>query len=623
MSIKNKIKNIYCTNSNYSNPEQAINQTESLKSLSTDLYTDAKRFIYELLQNADDSASDGKRVNVIIKLFEDTLVIAHTGKIFTNRDVQGLCSINNGTKKSDTTKIGYKGIGFKSVFGQSNKVTIFTNNEYFKFDANYDFKWKKEWEVDKKTWEQNNDREFLYPWQIIPIYIDTIDNSTIQEFLSHENWNVAIIMKVFKIEEIKKAIQELSSNINMFLFLKNINSIQFEVEDTTLIEIERREDEVILKKDSEVQVNWIVKTIELRIQDELKQILQADANIPKKLKETDNIELTLVIKKTEKGLERLKDNETLLYAYLPTDEKQYKLPVLVNTTFLTSANRESLHENSKWNQWLFKSISLELFKWIAELVQGEYSYQAYNLIPNKLNVYDDLSRAYDKGIDEAIESISFILSKENELLKVNQAIMDKTKFSEKDFIGSEIIKKFIINKIGEDNQIVEKPFIQNITIPNIKINTFTWDDVSALFNFSHFKVEHTVEKNIQLIEYFKNESEISNSNLPKEKSKDWAFLYDHKNHLNYPNNIYFPTPDDTTWNNQNSEISFLHEQIQAWLGEKQPTRKWLEELGVVEKTDITFLVKTIIPNAKTYVRDNNAVEVIQTKYLSKIDFIKI
>lgn len=56
MILKNYINELFERNSDYSNPDQATNQAESLKSLSTDLYTDSKRFIYELLQNADDSA---------------------------------------------------------------------------------------------------------------------------------------------------------------------------------------------------------------------------------------------------------------------------------------------------------------------------------------------------------------------------------------------------------------------------------------------------------------------------------------------------------------------------------------------------------------------------------------
>jgi len=612
MVIKDKIEEIYKKHTNYNEPDQAINQAESLKSLSSDLYTDSKRFIYELLQNADDSANNGQNVNVNIKLFEDTLVIAHTGKIFTDRDVQGLCSINNGTKKSDTTKTGYKGIGFKSVFGQSDEVTIFTNNEYFKFDANHPIDWN--WDGSQEEWESENDREFLYPWQIIPIFIEAPNNDVIQKFFSYGNWNVATIIKVSKLEEIKKAIEELSSNVNMFLFLKNINAIKFETTETTLIEIERNENELVLKKDNVVKVNWLVKTIKLFVHDELKQILQADVNIPKKLKETDNIELTLAIKKTENGLEKLSNNENLLYAYLPTDEKRYKLPVLVNSTFLTSANRESLHTNSKWNQWLFKSISMELFIWIAELVKEEYSHQAYNLIPSKLNIFDDLSNAYDKGIDEAIESIPFILSKENKLLKVNEAIVDKTKFFEKDFIGSDIIKKFVKNKIGDDNKIVENPFIPNINVPNIGINTFTWNDVSPLFAFDDFKAEHNVEKNIQLIEYFKNESTIPNSSFPKEKLINWTFLYDHKGKLNYLNKICFPKIDDNNWNNIDSDLDYVNETLYNLSIEKSDLRLWLQKLGVEEKTDITYLNTVIIPNTTTYCTEENHSKTIKYIY---------
>ena len=176
--MKQIINKIYEENSNYTSPRQAINQAESLKSLSSDLYTDSKRFIYELLQNADDSAKNNEKINVLIKFVDNQLVLAHTGKEFSSRDVKGLCSVNNGTKKSDTTKTGFKGIGFKSVFGQSNKVIICSNNEYFKFDATHNFGWKNTWEGSLNEWQKENDRDFLYPWQIIPIYLSSLASAT-------------------------------------------------------------------------------------------------------------------------------------------------------------------------------------------------------------------------------------------------------------------------------------------------------------------------------------------------------------------------------------------------------------------------------------------------------------
>ncbi|MFC0609429.1 sacsin N-terminal ATP-binding-like domain-containing protein [Rufibacter quisquiliarum] len=125
MSLKEEIRKQYLINTNYNAPEQAINQAESLKSLSGDLYTESKRFIYELLQNADDSAEPGQKVKVSITFQEGALVVAHTGKPFDSRDVRALCGVRDGTKKDQIEKTGFKGIGFKAVFGQSSHVTVF------------------------------------------------------------------------------------------------------------------------------------------------------------------------------------------------------------------------------------------------------------------------------------------------------------------------------------------------------------------------------------------------------------------------------------------------------------------------------------------------------------------
>lgn len=76
-SLRQCIEELSGINTNYRYPEQAINQAESLKSLSSDLYTDNIRFIYELIQNADDAQAK----NVILKVQEEKyLIIAHNGK---------------------------------------------------------------------------------------------------------------------------------------------------------------------------------------------------------------------------------------------------------------------------------------------------------------------------------------------------------------------------------------------------------------------------------------------------------------------------------------------------------------------------------------------------------------
>ncbi len=75
-SLKQCIDELSAENTDYKFPGQAIKQAESLKSLSSDLYTDNIRFIYELIQNADDAQAK----NIILTILEDNyFIITHDG----------------------------------------------------------------------------------------------------------------------------------------------------------------------------------------------------------------------------------------------------------------------------------------------------------------------------------------------------------------------------------------------------------------------------------------------------------------------------------------------------------------------------------------------------------------
>jgi hypothetical protein len=43
------------------------------------------------------------------------------------------------------------------------------------------------------------------------------------------------------------------------------------------------------------------------------------------------------------GIEKLRDQESILFSYLPTKICEYKFPVLINANFLTNVNREQIH----------------------------------------------------------------------------------------------------------------------------------------------------------------------------------------------------------------------------------------------------------------------------------------
>jgi hypothetical protein len=614
MSIKNTIEELYDNNTNYTTPDQATNQASSLDALSTDLYTDSKRFIYELLQNADDSPERGSTVKVWMKKFGDVLVVAHSGRGFDERDVRGLCNVNNGTKKDDASKTGYKGIGFKSVFGQSKEVTVYTNNEYFRFESSFPFAWR--WNEGKEDWERNNNREFVHPWQIIPIYTEHNDIlSSVHQYLQTVNAKVATILKLDAATDTFLSIQELSENVDMFLFLKNISEINFEINRPYRVEINRsKTGNFELKTNGKVEARWMVKSINLDVPPELTTALEDERNIPDKLLNAKSMELTLAAKIDEDGVAELKTTENLLYSYLPTDETKYQLPVLVNTSFLTNANREHLHTDSKWNQWLFKNIAIEIFKWISILVVGQLKSQAYRLIPKKI-LNDELGKHFNIGVNEAIDTVEFVITKNDQLVKVEDSIVDFTYLSEKTFVGEEEIKK-VLSDFDTTGVSCAKSFVKNsafgYAIKSLGADSFEWKDLPRLLNSTHFSSSHSINKNIALIEHLRSlVLKDSISGISDEILRKLPFIFDHKNQLNIPTEIYFPTADDNNWDDPNGELAFLHIDIQKWISLTPDMRAWIEQLGVIEKTDISFITKTLIPNSESYIDKNNAIQAIR------------
>ncbi|MGL4499075.1 MAG: sacsin N-terminal ATP-binding-like domain-containing protein, partial [Planktothrix sp.] len=148
------IQNIFDTTGMSS--RDAENLANSLTRLTGDLYTETERFIFELLQNADDLPTISGQVNVKFVILKNYLLVLHNGKPFDDKNVDAICSISKSTKSQDLEQTGYKGIGFKSVFSDSECVYINSGDFSFKFDRN-------------STKHQKPDQT---PWQIKPIWVE-------------------------------------------------------------------------------------------------------------------------------------------------------------------------------------------------------------------------------------------------------------------------------------------------------------------------------------------------------------------------------------------------------------------------------------------------------------------
>jgi hypothetical protein len=105
-------------------PDMARRHDNLLRLTSKSLYGEKVHYALELIQNAEDAESTS-----ITFIFEkNRVIVINDGEVFTPDDVEAICSVEPGRKKN---KIGFFGVGFKSVFNITNTPQVIS------FDFNF------------------------------------------------------------------------------------------------------------------------------------------------------------------------------------------------------------------------------------------------------------------------------------------------------------------------------------------------------------------------------------------------------------------------------------------------------------------------------------------------------
>lgn len=107
-------------------------------SLAKNLYSSSARFVFELLQNADDNSyatatSKGVEPYVSFQILPERIILECNEDGFTDKNFRAICAIGESSKVGAQGYIGEKGIGFKSVFIAAFKVHIQSGNFSFSF----------------------------------------------------------------------------------------------------------------------------------------------------------------------------------------------------------------------------------------------------------------------------------------------------------------------------------------------------------------------------------------------------------------------------------------------------------------------------------------------------------
>jgi hypothetical protein len=102
-----------------------------IRDIVEELYPDQAHFLFELLQNAEDT----RATEASFLLRDDALVFEHNGRPFTKADIEGITNIGKGTKKADEDTIGRFGVGFKAVFAYSETPKIYSPTFSFQIES--------------------------------------------------------------------------------------------------------------------------------------------------------------------------------------------------------------------------------------------------------------------------------------------------------------------------------------------------------------------------------------------------------------------------------------------------------------------------------------------------------
>lgn len=425
----------------------------SLDTLKKQLTQSGKEvFIYELLQNANDyprrrrvgQKSIAIPVEVEFHITENYLTFQHTGEYFNPKNIAAICDINDGEKSDNTEAIGYKGIGFKTVFLDNDYVFLNTGNYSFRFDKSATDVINTPWQI-LPIWTEQN--------EISPDVKDVFAQHPSDEFrvkfalqprdrdiLTDENRDdnyVDLFSKVFDSERV-------------ILFIPNIQKVS--------IFVEGREEPIVREK---INNDWcvsdsLVDDVPEEITEKINEVLnnpdslRSDGyeKIPEKYINFRKTAVKFACKK--EGRKLLPVEDAILYCYLPAKRADWGFNFLMNTDMVPNGQRDDI-EDIELNHEIAKIAGRQFFYWIKQLIESrEYELDSiFSLIPN----FDECKtrRAYKSFIEEfenefltLIKAVPFVPSVDaygnSEFKCINEVINDMTGLtangimSDKDFL---------------------------------------------------------------------------------------------------------------------------------------------------------------------------------------------
>jgi len=293
------------------------------------------RQLLELLQNADDASVTDKEHSVLISFIDNRLIVANNGEAFSKAGILSLMYANLSPKFKQQSKIGHKGLGFrsllswaKSIYIKSEDLSMKFSRESAKMFLNNILNQKNE--VKQRLMELSNEK---YPVATLlaPEWVSNTD----EDYLEYDTYIVIECIEEVK-EDIENQIEDLDKEI--MLFLNNINTIRIDSE---------------IRKQTLTRSFLSDNELEIKTYDEENMLSKKTWMLNRKSGKYNGKEYDLVIAYNE----QLNDTKNVLYSYFRTDVN-FPFPAIVHGTFDLSGSRNQLIKNKENDFLIGELISL-------------------------------------------------------------------------------------------------------------------------------------------------------------------------------------------------------------------------------------------------------------------------
>ena len=329
-----------------------------LRMVTESAYSEETHYVLELIQNAED---EGSRT-ITFTITSDSILIENDGEPFSADDVFSICSAGQSRKEN---KIGFFGIGFKSVFNLSKNPQIISGKYNFLIS------------------------EYLYPETTdeVPDSVEGFNQSRGAFFVLLINAKKGLNGK-----RLAKGLYEV--NERLMLFLQSLERIVFNDmtgEEGRTWEI-RKEDMGggfvrVVNTGTGLTSTWRV----------FRKTTRVPPNKEIRVKGKEKAVWSSVVIAFPHPDENTDVKAEKVYCFLPTKTRT-DLPFLIQGDFIPTLGRESIEKND-WNRWLLKKLGeLAAESFLDMREDALFSHHLYDLIPLPDEVLDEMIRIVPETI---------------------------------------------------------------------------------------------------------------------------------------------------------------------------------------------------------------------------------